>query len=88
MKEIKIDIEKDEFKVVFKHHTEGKTKDVIVTAKTFLEVDEETLHEWLDNSEPCTCSGCHNEEFTGCDCTPEEDYENYLLSEIFLIKNY
>jgi len=67
----------DEVKILFVN-TEGKKAEITINVKQLLENTSDDFYEWLDDSEPCTSSGCNNESQNFCDCGSSfEDYEIY-----------
>ena len=72
-----------EVKIIFKN-TEGDTKNIIVTVQQLLENTSDDFYEWLDDSEPCTSSGCNNESQNFCDCGSQ--FEDYTVCGIELFR--
>lgn len=67
----------DEVKILFVN-PEGKKADITINIKQLLENTSDDFYEWLDDSQPCTSSGCNNESQNFCDCGSYfEDYEIY-----------
>jgi len=65
----------DKVTIVFKNEQDKKAE-ITITVKELLENTSDEFYEWLDETEPCTSSGCNNESQNFCDCgSAFEDYE-------------
>ncbi|MGV8877697.1 MAG: hypothetical protein ACOH2A_01570 [Sphingobacteriaceae bacterium] len=69
----------DEIKIIFKN-SDGAKEELTITVDKLLESTKDDLYELLEETIPCTSSGCNNESQNFCDCGGS--FEDYLIDEV------
>lgn len=76
---------RDNVKIVFKNDRAAVPRITLtVTVKQLLENTIEDFHDLLEETMPCTSSGCNNESQNFCDCG--STFEDYEIEEIIPVK--
>lgn len=74
----------DKVKIVFSNNS-GDKAEIEISINQLIENTIDDFHDMLDNSAPCTSSGCNNESQNFCDCG--SIFDEYEITGIDFIKN-
>jgi hypothetical protein len=71
----------EEVKIIFKNSV-GLKQELTITIDKLLDSTKDDLYEMLEETVPCTSSGCNTEAQNFCDCG--ENFSDYLIDEVLV----